>query len=420
MASPEPRAATAHLFGQLAIEMGLVNGIQLDQGLRQQAESRQLKLPERQCRLGEILIRQKVLTPEQVREVLAVQRKRRQEDDAVKLPVEQFGDFKLLERLGEGNMGVVFKARNVLTGQIVALKVLKQGMGVNKEYLERFKREQEAAEKMRHPNIVMTVDCGLVKAIQFIAMEFVEGETLRARLKREGKLPEKEAVRISINVAQALTHAHNQGWVHRDIKPENILMGEGGVVKLADLGLAKSVFGDAGLTHTGQVVGTPYYIAPEQARGERTLDPRSDLYSLGCTLYNMLTGRLPFEASSPMEVLMLHIQGTLVNPHDLAPELSDGVVRLVVKLLAKDMTDRYESAEKLIEDLERIHRNEPPQYTELAANRSSILPPDPNRFKKMVLEKQKAEKSGGKSGCLGLLTIGVGITSLAYWLESMI
>jgi serine/threonine-protein kinase len=295
---------------------------------------------------------------------------------------------------------------------VVALKVLKQGMGVNKDYLERFKREQEAAGALNHPNIVATVDCGLVKGVQFIAMEYVEGENVRARIERDGKIPEKEALRIAANIARALQHAHNHGWVHRDVKPENMLTGLGGSVKLADLGLAKSVFGDSGLTHTGQVVGTPYYIAPEQARGDKTLDPRTDQYSLGCSLYHMLTGKVPFEAPSPMDVLMLHIQGSLTNPADLAPELTPNCVKIVTKMLAKEIVERYPTTDAVIEDLERVHRGENPANAEMDLSRSSILPPDPNRFKKMVIEKHTAAglpPPKSKGGCLGVLLLIVAL-----------
>jgi serine/threonine-protein kinase len=394
---PAPRPA--HLFGEVAISLGLITAEQRDEALRRQVDYRPGLS---KSRLGEVLILMKVLSVEQVRKVLSEQRKRRQADADQKLPVERFAEYVLLERLGEGGMGVVFKARDVIQDRIVALKVLRKGLGVDKEYLQRFERELGVAARLEHPNLVATYACGVFRGIQYLAMEYIEGETLKARLDREFRLPEADAIRVGLAVAQALGHAHEKGYVHRDVKPANILLARDGAVRLADLGLAKSVYGDSHLTRTGQVIGTPYYISPEQARGDKEPDPRSDLYALGATLYHALTGRVPFMAASAMDILLLHIQGTLTNPKDINPELSDGMVQVLVKLLAKHPEDRYAKAELLCGDLECLRQGKPPACAALDLGRSTILPP--------------TRKKAAKRGCLPLLLLGVGLVG-ARWLR---
>ena len=393
-AAPHP----AHLFGEVAISLGLVTPEQRDEALRRQVDYRPGLS---KSRLGEVLILMKVLSVEQVRKVLSEQRKRRQADADQKLPVERFAEYVLVERLGEGGMGVVFKARDVVQDRIVALKVLRKGLGVDKEYLQRFERELNVAARLEHPNLVATYACGVFRGIQYLAMEYVEGETLKAKLDRDLRVPESDAIRVGLAVAQALGHAHEKGYVHRDVKPANILLARDGAVRLADLGLAKSVYGDSHLTRTGQVIGTPYYISPEQARGDKEPDPRSDLYALGATLYHALTGRVPFMAASSMDILLLHIQGTLTNPKDINPELSDGMVQVLVKLLAKHPEDRYAKAEFLCEDLECLRQGKPPAYAGLDLGRSTILPP--------------ARTKAVKRGCMPLLLLSAGLAGV-WWL----
>ena len=394
----EPAPRPAHLFGEVAISLGLITPEQRDEALRRQVDYRP---GPSKSRLGEVLILMKVLSVEQVRKVLSEQRKRRQTDADQKLPVERFAEYVLLERLGEGGMGVVFKARDVIQDRIVALKVLRKGLGVDKEYLQRFERELNVAARLEHPNLVATYACGVFRGIQYLAMEYIEGETLKSRLDRDFRLSEADAIRVGLAVAQALGHAHEKGYVHRDVKPANILLARDGAVRLADLGLAKSVYGDSHLTRTGQVIGTPYYISPEQARGDKEPDPRSDLYALGATLYHALTGRVPFMAASSMDILLLHIQGTLTNPKDINPELSDGLVQVLVKLLAKHPEDRYAKAELLCEDLECLRQGKPHAYAGLDLGRSTILPP--------------ARKKAAKRGCLPLLLLSAGLAGL-WWL----
>jgi serine/threonine-protein kinase len=384
---PPAPPGQGHLFGEVAISLGLVKPEERDAALCRQTD---LRSAGAKSRLGEVLMFMKVLDVEQVRCVMSEQRKRRQADANATLPVEVFADYQLLARLGEGGMGAVFRAREVHTNRLVALKVLRKGLAVDQDYLQRFERERAVAAQLQHPNLVATLACGVQHGVQYLAMEYVEGETLREKLNREGRLKEPDALRVALAVARGLAHAHQKGFVHRDIKPENILLAQNGAVKLADLGLVKSVYGDSHLTQTGEIIGTPNYISPEQAEGHKQADPRSDLYQLGATLYHAVTGRVPFQGPSPMAVMLLHITGTLTNPKDLNPELSAGLVQVLVKLLAKKPDQRYAQTGLLIEDLEALQRGAVPKHATLEFSQSSIIAP--------------VVRPGGK-GCLSILLL---------------
>ena len=362
MTAPAGEPYPSHRFGDVALALALITPAQLEAGLRKQAD---LRTSGAKSRLGETFMLLKVLDLEQVKQVLSEQRKRRQAEADRKLPAERFGEYQLVERLGEGGMGAVYKSHDVLTGRVVALKVLRKGLGLDKQFVARFDREIKAAERLEHPHIVATLGCGILKGIQYLAMEFIDGENLYQRIQKVGALPETEVVRIALGIAKGLEHAHRQGLVHRDVKPENVLLGQDGSVKLADLGLAKSVYGDSHLTQTGEVVGTPYYLSPEQAMGIREIDGRADLYALGGTLYHALTGRVPFDAPKALDILMLQIKEQPVPLTVLNPALSPGLVRVVEKLMAKDREQRYPSAHVLVEDLEHLARGEGPVHAHL-------------------------------------------------------
>jgi serine/threonine protein kinase len=285
--------------------------------------------PETQLIFERLLLERNVLTLPQVASAKRVQ-KRLQEDghDATLLEVlldQDLGDrdrvrelarvagmrtgaervsiagFELLEQVGRGGMGTVYRARQTKMGRDVALKLMKPRLAKDSRYLERFLREARASARLSHPNIVQGIDAGHDKGYYYFAMEFVDGTTLRRLMGREGKLPEQRCVEIGVQIARALDQAHRIGLVHRDVKPENILLErQTGTAKLADLGLVKSTErSDTSVTQTGVALGTPNYISPEQARGEEHIDIRSDLYSLGATLYHASTGTFPFEGSRP-------------------------------------------------------------------------------------------------------------------------
>ncbi|MCY3023449.1 MAG: serine/threonine-protein kinase, partial [Planctomycetota bacterium] len=279
----------------------------------------------------------------------------------------KIGNFQLLERLGQGGMGAVFKARQLSMDRIVALKVLPPSLAKQPTFIERFMREARASARLSHPNIVGGIDVGQDGGVYYFAMEYVDGSSAKD-LVEKGKLGETQVLKIGKAVAQALAHAHEHGILHRDIKPDNILIDKNGTPKLCDLGLARldsQTEGEKALTQEGMTLGTPHYISPEQARGQRDLDTKTDLYSLGATLYHLLTGKTMFEGTTNVVVMTKHVTDKCPSPADAGTQASKGMVTVLAKLLAKDRADRYESAEKLVEDFDRVARGKPPLHAEL-------------------------------------------------------
>lgn len=383
-------------FGEIGQELGLLSAQQVGDALQRQ---KSLRGSTTKSRIGEVLIMMNVLTVEQVKKILSEQRKRRQAEADAVLPVERFGDYKLLAKLGEGGMGAVYKAQEVLANRVVALKVLRKNLAGNKAFVERFEREAKMAGSLNHPNIVTCHVAGMVHGIQFLSMEFVDGETLSARLRGSGgKLSEKEALPIIRDVARGLAQAHKAGIVHRDIKPDNILLGKDGSVKLSDFGTAKSFLDEDSLSRTGQVIGTPNYISPEQVRADKDIDHRADLYSLGGTLYHILTGRLPFNAISALQTMRAHLEDELENPHDVNPDLTDGAVQIVVKLMAKSPHHRYQSAQELVDDIDAVIVGAAPKHASIQENESSIRP-----------ARRRRKKKAQAAGCMSMVVLAVAI-----------
>jgi len=263
--------------------------------------------------------------------------------------------YEILAELGKGAMGVVYKARHVFTDRLTALKILPLKLARDSHYLERFKREAIAAMRLQHENVVRAYDFGGSEEYYYLALEFVEGETLEKRLQRETRLPEDVALNFVRQIACALDEASRQGIVHRDVKPENILITKDGVAKLCDFGIVKLLDRDEGaVTVAGTTVGTPFYIAPEQARGEEELDTRTDLYALGITLFHLITGRVPFTGKSQGAILVRHILEEVPDPRQLCSEVSEGCARILWRLTRKRREDRYASAAELVIEIDRI------------------------------------------------------------------
>ncbi len=275
---------------------------------------------------------------------------------------QQIPGYELLERLGKGGMGTVYKARQLSMNRLVAIKVLHPRLAANPEFIQRFQREAHLAARLSHNNIIQAIDVGSYGATHFFVMELVEGKTIREELDAGKIYEEREAVEIIIQIAQALAHASRRGLVHRDVKPANIVLTSDGIAKLADLGLAREA-DDMALSRKerGLAFGTPYYISPEQIEGREDLDARCDLYSLGATLYHMVTGQPPFPDKDPESVFRAHLFKELTPPDHLNDKLSSGLGEVTEFLLAKDRRQRYQTADDLIIDLECLLASEPPR-----------------------------------------------------------
>ncbi|MGE5391064.1 MAG: Stk1 family PASTA domain-containing Ser/Thr kinase [Deltaproteobacteria bacterium] len=251
--------------------------------------------------------------------------------------------YELLEKVGDGGMAVVYKARCRVLDRIVAIKVLKTEYAKDDSFVEKFKTEAQAAARLSHPNIVNIFDVGQEQDVYYIVMEYVEGRTLKEIIREEAPLPVDTAVNIAIMICDGIHHAHERGIIHRDIKPHNILVTRDGMVKVADFGIAQAISKKT-ITYGGKILGSVHYISPEQARGE-PLTRATDIYSLGCVLYEMLTGKVPFDAESAITVALKHIHDDPVPPRKLNESIPIEVENTVLKAMDKIPSRRYSSAE---------------------------------------------------------------------------
>ena len=261
--------------------------------------------------------------------------------------------YLIQRKLGSGGMADVYLAEDQELGRPVALKLLNERHANDEQFVERFRREAQSAAGLNHPNIVSIFDRGQAEGTYYIAMEFLDGRTLKELLIRNGPTPIPIAIDYARQILSALAFAHRNGIVHRDIKPHNIVVGSDGRLKVTDFGIARS--GASQMTEAGSIVGTAQYLSPEQARGA-PVDPRSDLYSLGIVLYEMLTGEVPFTGDAPVEIAMKHLSAIPDPPSKLRPEVPHDLDAVVMRALAKDPDQRYASAEEMDADLDRIAR----------------------------------------------------------------
>ncbi len=274
--------------------------------------------------------------------------------------------YELLEKIGSGAAGTVYKARQISMDRLVAIKLLPSELAKNKRFTERFTREARAVAKLNHPHVVTGIDVGETDGCWYFVMEYVDGESAAAWVQREGSVDEEDALRITLEVALALDHAYKNGIVHRDIKPANILLTSGGVAKLADLGVAKHVEGKGEGGSGGRVFGTPYYMSPEQARGAADIDIRSDIYSLGATLYHLLTGKPPFQGHPPAVVMAKQIAEEPEDPVELNPAISRAAAALIDCMMDKDRDERPETPSDLVQEIKRVQKAHMPSKAKAA------------------------------------------------------
>jgi len=283
--------------------------------------------------------------------------------------------YKVLRKLGAGAMATVYLARQLSLDRPVAIKVLPKKFSNDPKFIERFYKEGRAAARLNDQHIVQAYDVAQAGDSHYFVMEYVDGETVHDRLIRQKRIREQDAIEIVRQVALALKHAHAQGFIHRDIKPKNIMINRSGVVKLADLGLARAVSDkEAAEAEAGKAYGTPYYISPEQVRGQVDIGPPADIYGLGATFYHMVTGRLPYEGKNPSEVMHKHLKAPLVPPDHVNPQLSGGAAQIIEMMLAKNPRDRYHGAVELLEDLEAIAKGMPPVHAKPALDFGPATP----------------------------------------------
>jgi serine/threonine-protein kinase len=276
------------------------------------------------------------------------------------------GGVRIMEKLGEGHTGVVYKGVQSLVGRFVAVKLLRPSLAVDSEFVARFLREARIAARLDHTNIVRGIDAGIDSGVHYMVMEFVEGESVADMLDREGAFPEKKGLDVAVQVAHALEHARVVGLVHRDVTPSNILVTREGVAKLADLGTARPTHSDSpALTAAGIAVGTPFYMSPEQATARKNLDSRTDIYGLGATLYHMIVGEPPFIGPTPAAVLTMHLRDRAVPAHRKSRQVSLEASSVIGKMMRKEPAARYADPLQLAEDLKLASVGLPPRHASL-------------------------------------------------------
>jgi serine/threonine-protein kinase len=339
--------------GKFVLDAGLVATNELDFCREQQKQASDPN----QRSLADLLVENNFITPTQARRIKQQLEERRS---------SQIPGYQLISLIGKGAMAKVYKARQLSLDRIVAIKVLPKRMSENEEFVQRFYAEGKAAARLSHNNIVQAIDVGsTVDGFHYFVMEYIEGKTLYdlmlPRPHGEGRtFSENEALDITIQMAEALSHAHDKGLIHRDVKPKNIILTPQGVAKLTDLGLAREVEDKAAAeSEAGKAYGTPYYISPEQIRGDVDIDYRADIYSLGATMYHLLTGRPPFEADTPSAVMHKHLSEPLRPPDHINTALSAGISEIIEVAMAKDRDERYANTKDMLADLKAVRSGQP-------------------------------------------------------------
>jgi serine/threonine-protein kinase len=368
-ANPAPAAESSRagssldtLFGRIVVERGLMSPEELQECSEVVKVATAGGSPRT---LEDVLVEREFVTRRQVQRLRG--------DLEADRSSQRIPGYKIIRKLGAGAMATVFLGRQLSLDRLVAIKVLPKKFSSDPKFIERFYKEGRAAAKLNDPNIVGAYDVGQAGEHHYFVMEYVDGDTVYDRIVARKRVPEKEAIDIIRQVASALKHAHEQGFIHRDIKPKNLMINTSGVVKLADLGLARAISDkEAAEAESGRAFGTPYYISPEQIRGAIDIGPPADLYGLGATLYHMVTGRVPFEGKTPAEVMQRHLKAEITPPDHLNPQLSAGLAQVIEMMLAKNPKDRYPTAKELIIDLDLVARGEEPQFARPQVDFASV------------------------------------------------
>ncbi len=325
------------------------------------------------------------------------------------------GNYEIIEKIGSGGMGAVYKARQLSMDRMVAMKILPKDLAKNKDFVQRFLREAQVAGKCSHPNLIHVHEVGYSDGYYFYSMELVDGPTLEEIIEEKGPLSESTAVEYMIGIASALKEAHGKGIVHRDVKPANILITKEGVPKLSDLGLAKPMSGRLDVTMGGRAIGSPHYMSPEQIQG-KDVDGRSDLYSLGATFYQALTGRPVFDAPTLEGVVTKHVTEKPVPVRDVRKDISSRMDAVVMKLLEKRPEDRYQSAEQLLEDLFALKEGKRLKYASPAvAVRERKKTPRPGQRRPAATV---SAGSGRRGILLPFFLLAAGVVVVLLWVVS--
>ncbi|MHC5055832.1 MAG: serine/threonine protein kinase [Planctomycetota bacterium] len=385
------------VFGDVAVELGLLTPAQLNEGL----EAKRAAGPgAASTPIGDFLINSGILTREQVHQVLLEQQRR-------KVTAERrVGNYEIIEKVGAGGMGSVYRARDLRDGRVCALKILPPSLAKDGNYVKRFVHEAALASKIfDHDHIVKGFGAGQADGFFYFIMEFVDGENIHQMLERVGRFPEDTALKTIVPIARALQHAHFHGLVHQDVKPENIIIDRKGTAKLLDLGLARR----AGDLKSARM-GTPLYVSPEQIKGDRAIDVRSDIYSLGVTLFHMLTGVPPFVGKSDDDTLQQHLHEEMPWPQDVVPELSEKVCLVMSRMLAKNADERYGNPKEVLYDMEAIldgrpvrfavdgpAKAPPPPPAAAAAPRADARRPTQERGRERRRRRQRPQRPAGAS-----------------------
>lgn len=330
------------------------------------------------------------------------------------------GRYEIIEKIGAGGMAYVYKAKCKLLNRNVAIKILRDEFINDEEFVKKFRRESQAAASLSHPNIVNVYDVGVEdingNSIYYIVMEYIKGKTLKEIIRGKGKLPLDETLDYSIQIAEALEHAHKNHIVHRDIKPHNIMVTEDGRVKVTDFGIARAATAST-VTNTSNVIGSVHYFSPEQARGGYT-DEKSDIYSLGIVIYEMITGKVPYEGDSPISVALKHIQDEIIPPRELDNTIPFSLQNIIMKCVKKSQLDRYNSASELLRDLRKVKYSSSDnniEDTALIESPTQIIPTINDEDRDDMAKKKKNKKDGGlKLRLLAILLAFLVVSFMAF------